>query len=232
MPKKKCSPKQLAALARGRAKRQKKITKGKYKCKNIKRRTRDNYDGQPPMEEYPMMPPEDYIPPPPARDFPNPSDYPDPPSVDNPPNNQPVINLYSKPPEMATQKEQNEIKKDNMMFAKIKNELEQNPKYRNPQEPTIKIAYNGIPIDVPVSMIPKDKDFLTKYGEQIKNGLIAAGCLGVLGFGGGYGIKLANSYVMPVLKKVFGIASAATQPVETAKNFTRSTIRYIGKFFK
>ena len=230
MPKKKCTPKQLAALARGRAIRQKKITKASYKkpkCKSnkTKRKTGEDYTDD---EIYSYMPPEfsqdyqpepvspeKYLPPPPTHDFPNPSDYPDPPINDEdqpiaetPKLHLPVIQLNSTPPEKATAKEKKQDKEDQKLFNKIKTTLESDPKYKNTQEPTVTMAYNGIPIKVPMSLMPKDKTFYEKYGGMIKD----LAMIGLMGYGG---------------SKILHLAGAPFRAIGTAKDGAKTGTRTV-----
>ena len=136
----------------------------------------------------------------------------------------PIVEIKSKPLNECTPKERKKEAKKIATFKKIKSVLDSNPKFKG-NEPTIKMAYNGIPIDIPVSMIPKDQDFISKYGDKIKNALIAAGALGALAFGGKKIWNVVDPYVVQPIVTVAKLPGKAKswwgELKESSREFTK-----------
>ena len=63
------------------------------------------------------------------------------------------------------------------------------------KEPTKIILYNGEPIEVPISKLPKGKNRMKKLGKYAKNIAIAAATLGALGYGAYNSKKLYDKYL-------------------------------------
>ena len=87
---------------------------------------------------------------------------------------------------------------DKDSISKIKSEIRNWEKITN--EPTKSILYNGEKIDIPISLLPEDKTFLERHGETIKNAFISALTLSVLGYGGYHGFKFFRKYCLPIIK--------------------------------
>ena len=209
MGKKKCSAKQLAALARGRKIRQKQLTKktkSTYKrcpTKRSKKRTGEEYgpDGNPIEileEEIPYDPPEIE---PYQEELWEETTH----KKENK-KEEPKIELQSKPKELATPQEAKQDKKNAVMFAKIKKKLETDPALKNKvkNEKTVKVAYNGVSTKVPISMLPKNATFWDKYGGQIKD----LAMLGIVGYG---------------FKKVLNGVNAITGTIQNGWNGVKDT---------
>ena len=63
------------------------------------------------------------------------------------------------------------------------------------KEPTKIILYNGEPIEVPISKLPKGKNKMGKLKKYAKNAAIAAATLGALGYGVYNSKKLYDNYL-------------------------------------
>ena len=218
MPKRKCSTKQLT---HGKTNRQKKT------CRRNKKRTGEEYDAAGnPIEP---IPDDDYY-----EGVPEPRDplgWQNAPDIPGQHKETPVVKIESKPLEQCTPKERKKEEKKINTFMKVKAALDNNPKLKN-NEPTVKIVYNGIPIDIPVSMIPKDRDFISKYGDKIKNALIATGALGALAFGGKKVWDLANPFIVKPIVAVAETAKTAKGWYDQFKDWHRdkwrSAYKYVG----
>ena len=136
----------------------------------------------------------------------------------------PIVEIKSKPLDECSPKERKKEQKKINTFRKIKSALDSNPGIKG-KEPTIKMAYNGIPIDIPISMIPKDRDFISKYGDKIKNALIAMGALGALAFGGKKIWNVVDPYVVQPIVTVAKLPGKAKgwwgELKESSREFTK-----------
>ena len=211
MPKRKCCNKQR---------------KTSYKIGKSNRKTRNGYN--PPINDYYMGPPtpRDPLGWQNAPDIPNQRNDGKP--IDNSP---PIISIEGGNLEDYPPKERKEEEENRALFMKIKGQIENDPRLADLDEPTIKIAYNGIPINVPISMMPEDETFLSKYGDKIKNALIAAGAVGALAFGGKKVWSIAKPVIVVPLKLLYKGGKTVKGGYNKSKDFVRSLFGHIGKFF-
>ena len=63
------------------------------------------------------------------------------------------------------------------------------------KEPTKMIIYNGEPMEIPLSKLPKKKSKWNKIGRYAKNAAIAAATLGAIGYGAYRGKDIYNKYL-------------------------------------
>ena len=210
MPKRKCATKQ------------RKIS---YKNRKSNKRTRGDYE---PLNDY-------YTGRPTPRDplgWQNAPDIPNQRNDDKPVDNSPpIISIESGNLEDCSPKERKEEEENRALFMKIKGHIDNDPRLANLDEPTIKIAYNGIPINVPISMMPEDETFLSKYGDKIKHALIAAGAMGTLAFGGKKVWSIAGPVIVVPLKLLYKGGSKIKGGYNWTKDFTRNLLGSIGKLF-
>ena len=99
------------------------------------------------------------------------------------------------------------IKKNKKSKRKTKAEYEKpeekkidKPKEKAPEkstfkEPTKIILYNGEPLEIPISKIPKGKNKMAKLKKYAKNLAIAAATLGALGYGAYNSKRLYDNYL-------------------------------------
>ena len=78
-------------------------------------------------------------------------------------------------------------------------------------EPTQIILYNGEPIEVPISKIPKKKSKWAKAGKYAKNAAIAAATLGALGYGAYRGKDIYDKYLKDIGDIVIDLGSTAVR---------------------
>ena len=78
-------------------------------------------------------------------------------------------------------------------------------------EPTQIILYNGEPIEVPISKIPKAKSKMSKVKKYAKNAAIAAAALGALGYGAYNGKNIYNKYLKDIGDVVFDLSTSAVR---------------------
>ena len=125
------------------------------------------------------------------------------------------------------------IKKNKTMKRKTKAEYEkpkEQPKEKKIEkstykEPTKIIIYNGEPIEVPISKLPKGKNSMKKLKKYAKNAAIAVATLGALGYGAYNSKKLYDNYLhVPVdigwegLKAAWNTFRKGGELIEETKN--------------
>ena len=96
--------------------------------------------------------------------------------------------------------------------AEIKKEDEKKePEKKKVAEPTQIILYNGEPIEVPISKIPKKKSKWAKAGKYAKNAAIAAATLGALGYGAYRSKDIYNKYLKDITDVVYDLGKSAVR---------------------
>ena len=99
-----------------------------------------------------------------------------------------------------------EIKKEN-----DKKEPEKKDEKKSVAEPTQIILYNGEPIEIPISKIPKKKSKWAKAGKYAKNAAIAAATLGALGYGAYKGKDIYNKYIKDIADVAYDLGKSAVR---------------------